>query len=46
MPTKSSYEEAKKQAEEAARRERAKVIISIQPFRNGLRILDGNAEQF
>lgn len=54
MPTKSSYEkiiekqmkETKKQAEEAARRERAKSIIEGQPFKNGLRILDGNAEQF
>ena len=53
MP-KSAYEkaiekqikEAKKQATEAARRERAKSIIEGQPIKNGLRILDGNAEQF
>lgn len=51
---KSAYEkalekqtkEAKKQADAAARRERAKSIIDGQPIKNGLRILDGNAEQF
>jgi len=53
MP-KSTYEktldkqmkEAKKQAEDAARRNRAQSIIDGQPIKNGLRILDGNAEQF
>ncbi len=50
---KSSYEkaldkqmkEAKKQADAAARRERAKSIIDGQPIKNGFRFMDGNAEQ-
>lgn len=50
---KSSYErlldkqrkEAKKHADEAARRERAKSIIDGRPVKNGMRIMDGNAEQ-
>ncbi len=50
---KSSYEKAldkqmkeeKKQADAAARRERAKSIIDGQPIKNGFRFMDGNAEQ-
>lgn len=50
---KSSYEkaiekqmkEAKKQADAAERRERAKSIIDGQPIKNGFRFMDGNAEQ-
>ena len=37
--------EVKKQADDSARRERAKSIVEGQPIKNGLRILDGNAEQ-
>lgn len=43
--SKSQAREANRQAEAAARRERAKTIIDGQPIKNGLRILDGNAEQ-
>lgn len=50
---KSSYEramdkqmkEAKKQAEEAARRERANAIVSGQPSVNGFRIMDQTSEE-
>ncbi len=42
---KKQIKEAKKQADDTARRERAKSIIDGQPIRNGMRSMDGNAEQ-
>lgn len=42
---KADMRDNQRQANDAARRERARSIIDGQPTRNGLRILDGNAEQ-